>query len=85
MERVKTRYRRENSMSTLGVRKPILGLVPDGIAKTTILESGAGKALNPDDVSGIKQCDSRILRIVDEKTSSRKFRSTMRKILIASD
>ncbi len=38
----------------LGSRKPIIGLVPDGIAKTTILESGAGKVLNPDDVPGIK-------------------------------
>jgi glycosyltransferase involved in cell wall biosynthesis len=39
----------------IGSRKPILGLVPDGIAKATILESGAGKALNPDDVPGIKR------------------------------
>ncbi|MFZ1082732.1 MAG: glycosyltransferase family 4 protein [Candidatus Kryptoniota bacterium] len=39
----------------IGSRKPILGLVPDGIAKTTILESGAGNVLNPDDVDGIKK------------------------------
>lgn len=39
----------------IGSRKPILGLVPDGIAKSTILESGGGKALNPDDVAGIKK------------------------------
>ncbi len=38
----------------IGSRKPILGLVPDGIAKSTIIESGAGKVLNPDDVAGIK-------------------------------
>ncbi len=39
----------------IGSRKPILGLVPDGIAKTTILESGAGKVVNPYDVSAIKK------------------------------
>ncbi len=39
----------------IGSRKPILGLVPDGIAKATILESGAGQALDPDDVPGIKK------------------------------
>ncbi|HUI31716.1 MAG TPA: glycosyltransferase family 4 protein [Candidatus Acidoferrales bacterium] len=39
----------------VGSRKPVLGLVPDGIAKATILESGAGKALDPDDVPGIKK------------------------------
>jgi glycosyltransferase involved in cell wall biosynthesis len=39
----------------VGSRKPILGLVPDGIAKATILESGAGKVVNPDDVPGIKK------------------------------
>ncbi|MGO9481036.1 MAG: glycosyltransferase family 4 protein [Candidatus Kryptoniota bacterium] len=39
----------------IGSRKPIIGLVPEGIAKTTILESGAGKILNPDDVAGIKR------------------------------
>jgi glycosyltransferase involved in cell wall biosynthesis len=38
----------------IGSRKPILGLVPDGTAKATILESGAGKVLDPDDVPGIK-------------------------------
>jgi len=39
----------------IGTKKPILGLVPDGVAKATILESGAGKVLNPDDVPGIKK------------------------------
>ncbi len=39
----------------IGSRKSILGLAPDGIAKTTILESGAGTVLNPDDVAGIKK------------------------------
>lgn len=39
----------------IGSRKPILGLVPDGVAKATILESGAGKVVNPYDVQGIKK------------------------------
>ena len=38
----------------IGSRKPILGLVPNGIAKNAILESEAGKVVNPDDVSAIK-------------------------------
>lgn len=37
----------------IGVRKPILGCVPDGFMKTTILEAG-GVVVRPDDVSGIK-------------------------------
>lgn len=37
----------------LGARKPILGLVPDGFLKSTILEAG-GQAVAPDDVQGIK-------------------------------
>jgi len=39
----------------IGARKPILGLVPEGIAKSTIMESGAGKVVNPDDVPAIKR------------------------------
>ncbi len=39
----------------IGSRKPILGLVPDGVARNTILESGVGKVVNPDDVPGIKR------------------------------
>jgi glycosyltransferase involved in cell wall biosynthesis len=39
----------------IGSRKPILGLVPDGVARTTILETGAGRVLPPDDVPGIKR------------------------------
>lgn len=39
----------------IGSRKPILGLVPDGVAKTTILESGAGRVVAPDDVNGIRK------------------------------
>ncbi len=39
----------------IGSRKPILGLVPDGVARSTIAECGAGKVLNPDDVPGIKR------------------------------
>jgi glycosyltransferase involved in cell wall biosynthesis len=49
----------EDMMSTgklfeyLGARKPILGCVPDGVAKTTIEDSGAGIVVEPDDVQGI--------------------------------
>jgi glycosyltransferase involved in cell wall biosynthesis len=49
----------EDMMSTgklfeyLGARKPILGCVPDGIARTTIEDSGAGMVVEPDDVDGI--------------------------------
>lgn len=39
----------------IGSRKPILGLVPDGVARNTILETGAGRTVNPDDVAGIKK------------------------------
>jgi glycosyltransferase involved in cell wall biosynthesis len=37
----------------IGARKPILGLVPDGYLKTTILEAG-GKTVAPSDVDGIR-------------------------------
>jgi glycosyltransferase involved in cell wall biosynthesis len=49
----------EDMMSTgklfeyLGARKPILGCVPDGVAKTTIEDSGAGIVVDPYDVEGI--------------------------------
>jgi glycosyltransferase involved in cell wall biosynthesis len=49
----------EDMMSTgklfeyLGARKPILGCVPDGVAKTTIEDSGGGIVVQPDDVGGI--------------------------------
>jgi glycosyltransferase involved in cell wall biosynthesis len=49
----------EDMMSTgklfeyLGARKPILGCVPAGVAKTTIEDSGAGIVVAPDDVAGI--------------------------------
>jgi glycosyltransferase involved in cell wall biosynthesis len=49
----------EDMMSTgklfeyLGARKPILGCVPDGVAKTTIEDSGGGIVVEPDDVEGI--------------------------------
>jgi glycosyltransferase involved in cell wall biosynthesis len=49
----------EDMMSTgklyeyLGARKPILGCVPAGVAKTTIEDSGAGIVVEPDDVKGI--------------------------------
>jgi len=38
----------------IGARKPILGCVPEGFLKTTILEAG-GTVVLPDDVEGIKQ------------------------------
>jgi glycosyltransferase involved in cell wall biosynthesis len=37
----------------IGARKPILGCVPDGFTKATILEAG-GKVVAPQDVTGIK-------------------------------
>jgi len=37
----------------IGVGKPILGLVPDGFLKTTILEAG-GRVVSPEDVPSIK-------------------------------
>jgi glycosyltransferase involved in cell wall biosynthesis len=37
----------------IGARKPILGCVPDGVAKATILESDAGVVVEPDDVNAI--------------------------------
>lgn len=49
----------EDMMSTgklfeyLGARKPILGCVPDGVAKTTIEDSGAGIVVEPDNVDAI--------------------------------
>jgi hypothetical protein len=38
----------------IGARKPILGCVPDGFLKSTILEAG-GTVVPPTDVQGIKQ------------------------------
>jgi glycosyltransferase involved in cell wall biosynthesis len=38
----------------IGAQKPILGCVPEGFLKSTILEAG-GKAVAPDDVEGIKR------------------------------
>lgn len=38
----------------IGARKPILGLVPDGFLKSTILEAG-GRAVAPHDIPGIKK------------------------------
>lgn len=37
----------------IGAQKPILGCVPDGFLKATILEAG-GRTVAPDDVAGIK-------------------------------
>lgn len=39
----------------IGSRKPILGLVPNGVARNAILDTRAGKAVEPDDVNGIKE------------------------------
>jgi glycosyltransferase involved in cell wall biosynthesis len=39
----------------IGSRKPILGLVPDGVAGKTILETGAGRVVPPTDVAAIKK------------------------------
>lgn len=39
----------------IGARKPILGLVPEGIAKATILASKAGTVAGPQDVAEIKK------------------------------
>ncbi len=41
----------------IGARKPILGCVPEGFLKTTILEAG-GTAVAPNDVQGIKHAVS---------------------------
>jgi len=38
----------------IGARKPILGCVPDGFLRTTILEAG-GKVVSPNDVNGIER------------------------------
>jgi glycosyltransferase involved in cell wall biosynthesis len=49
----------EDMMSTgklfeyIGARKTILGCVPDGVAKNTILDSNAGMVTRPDDVNAI--------------------------------
>ncbi len=47
----------------IGSRKPILGLVPEGVARSTILESGAGTVVNPDDVAGIKAAMADYIRL----------------------
>ncbi len=47
----------------IGSRKPILGLVPEGVARSTILESGAGRVVNPDDVAGIKAAMADYIRL----------------------
>ncbi len=47
----------------LGARKPILACVPEGFVKQTILESGGGVAVRPDDVDGISKA---ILQFYDQ-------------------
>lgn len=48
----------------LGARKPILACVPEGFVKQTILESGAGVVVPPDDVHGISKA---ILEFFDQR------------------
>ena len=45
----------------IGTRKPILGLVPEGFMKTTILEAG-GKTVSPGDIPGIKHATREFFR-----------------------
>ncbi len=47
----------------IGAMKPILGLVPDGVAKSAVLETGAGKVVAPDDVHGIKRAIAEYFRL----------------------
>ncbi|MEK6570678.1 MAG: glycosyltransferase family 4 protein [Bacteroidota bacterium] len=64
----------EDMMSTgklfeyLGARKPILGCVPDGVAKTTILDSGAGIVVEPDDVDAITSAIKTLYRQYESGT-----------------
>lgn len=51
----------------IGARKPTLGCVPDGVAKTTILESGVGIAVEPDDVNGIADAILQFYRRFERK------------------
>ncbi|MBM2839698.1 MAG: glycosyl transferase group 1 [Bacteroidetes bacterium] len=50
----------------IGARKPILGCVPDGFLKSTILEAG-GKAVAPDDVEGIKRAIGEYYDLFEKK------------------
>jgi glycosyltransferase involved in cell wall biosynthesis len=50
----------------IGARKPILGLVPDGFLKSTILEAG-GQAVAPHDVPAIKRALEELLAAYDKR------------------
>jgi glycosyltransferase involved in cell wall biosynthesis len=50
----------------IGARKPILGLVPEGYLKSTILEAG-GKTVPPDDVPGIRNALEELLSLHEKR------------------
>jgi glycosyltransferase involved in cell wall biosynthesis len=50
----------------IGARKPILGLVPDGYLKSTILEAG-GRTVAPRDVPGIKNALEEFLTLHEKR------------------
>ncbi len=50
----------------IGARKPILGCVPEGFLKATILEAG-GKTVAPDDVAGIKIAIEEFFTLFEKK------------------
>lgn len=47
----------------LGARKPILGCVPDGVAKKTIMECGAGFVTAPHDVQAITETIGKLFEL----------------------
>jgi glycosyltransferase involved in cell wall biosynthesis len=50
----------------IGARKPILGLVPDGYLKTTILEAG-GTTVPPTDAAGVKRALEEFLMLHEKR------------------
>jgi len=50
----------------IGARKPILGLVPEGYLKSTILEAG-GRTVRPDDVPGIRNALGEFLALHEKR------------------
>jgi len=50
----------------IGARKPILGLLPDGYLKTTILEAG-GTAVPPKDAAGVKRALEEFLMLHEKR------------------
>ena len=57
----------------IGARKTILGLVPDGIAKRTILEYGNGFTVHPHDVEGIGNTIEKIF-LMQKQNSKREVK-----------